>query len=438
MVLGLLYNGVLDLVLNFQIGPLVDCESSLSCRYNFLKIKKLKTFFWSNCLLNGVVNMDFQNFFSCNVSIKNLNFNSDLDCIFFLLVNIRYEFPFFLGQLKRLKKKKKKKLLIKSLNCLRTLRKKMLFIDNVLCISFGCSSLDNNFMFYGGNLSFFWIFCQGRLFLSKILLKLAKSVIFCGERLLNRIDSYFFQNFFNLFQNFLVNIFNKVEFKINYNKSNVLQNNYLILGLVNQNNLTNYFFKNLLSCFDKNILGSYSLDTFDVYSDNDLFLYNFSIYQGYLGSFTNSTKIFNIDVVLPCLNFYEKISTYFSGMFLLRKSEFILTPSKLIFSDWLIFELNSIYFGYYSLLQKPKILCYYFKNYNLSVFYSLTIHLGFIRNYFENFQNKSKSNFVLNSSFFSLTNEMFLFVNRLQRDLISFNSQCLNSCVKFYSEFNFF
>lgn len=98
------------------------------------------------------MNLDFQNFFSCNKNIKNL---AKFDCIFFLLANIRYEFPFFLGHLKRFRKKKNKKLLIKSLNSLRTLRKKNIFIDSTLCISFGSSSVYNNFMFYGGNLSYF-------------------------------------------------------------------------------------------------------------------------------------------------------------------------------------------------------------------------------------------------------------------------------------------
>lgn len=85
--------------------------------------------------------------------------------------------------------------------------------------------------------------CQGRFFLSKVLLKMSKSIIFCGERLLNRVDSFFFQMFFNFFQKFLSTVFNKSSFEVNYNKSNVSQNIFSYLGLSNYNLVSNFFLK---------------------------------------------------------------------------------------------------------------------------------------------------------------------------------------------------
>ena len=220
--------------------------------------------------------------------------------------------------------------MVKSLENLRTLRKKAVFIDNVLCISFGSSSVDCNFMFYGGSLNFFWFFCQGRLFLAKIVLKMCNSAFFCGERLLSRLDSLFFQNFFNLFQKFLSDIFKKTTFEVNYNKSNVSHNIFLTLGLNNHNFLSNFYFKYLLKSCNSSVIGLYSLDSFDVNVNEDQFLNNFYVYQGYLA---NTTKVLNVDLVLPSLNFYEKTTSYYTNTISLRKSEFILTPSKVIFSD---------------------------------------------------------------------------------------------------------
>lgn len=272
--------------------------------------------------------------------------------------------------------------------------------------------------------------CQGRFFLSKVLLKMSKSIIFCGERLLNRVDSFFFQMFFNFFQKFLSTVFNKSSFEVNYNKSNVSQNIFSYLGLSNYNLVSNFFLKKVLKQENSNILGLYSLDDVNIVEDN--FFYNFYIFQGYLGLF-ETTKI---DVIFPCLNFYEKISTYYTNSNELLKSEFILTPSKLIFSDWLIFELNGLYFTYYRLINKPLIFSFFFKTFSSSVFYNVSFHLNFVRNYV-NYMDILKKNNKSNIAFFSLTNEMFLFINRLQRDIISFNSKWLNDCLKFYGEFNF-
>lgn len=428
-ILFLFFNNIFDstiLVVNF--GNLVDCETLISFKSVFFKLSNVFITSFTN---NNFFSFDFREFFWFNKKIRYLK---KFELVFFIGVNLRYEFPLSIGFLRS--KKYITKNLISNYN-LYTVRPKTITINHIFSISF-CSNnlslLNKNFTFFCGTINQVFYFMKGRLFLCRLFLKLNFIGFFISSRSLNN-SIISFQSIFVRLKFFWLFNFNKVNISINYFKDNFNINNSFELGYTNLVN--NCYFSKLQNIINEknnnllknSVIGYYSIDNNNLYSSLLKIKFDFWIYNGFLGYIKND-KNFRPDIILPNINYYEKSSTYFDIEGTLLKSEFILTPSRVCLVDWYIFSIIQIYQKYYQNLYIDFDIFNYSKN-SLVKFWEF---LDQNENNLDVFSDLNTNNTILNK--FNIYNKIFFnkdnlnfyyYENRNCKDIISFNSLTLNS-----------
>lgn len=278
-------NGQRNLVKVF-LGNFLELESIVIVKDIFNKLGSNLLYSYLNLQKSIIVPfMEFRNKFLFNCKLTSLE---KLDLLVFCGINPRFEIPVLNLKLKKLVNNKE-----------------------ILIFSFGyIYNLTYKLKNLGNSLNKLLGFFEGKLQVSKFLVKCKSSFLFVGISLLLKENFFlFFNNFKTFFSTFL---------KINTGILFLYVNDIILLelNLINLGSLVKKRFK-LLYIFDHDEI---------IFNKN---YYNFIIYQGHHGDI----NALNSDLILPGATLFEKIGTFINLEGIVQQSRFIINPTKYIRND---------------------------------------------------------------------------------------------------------